>query len=88
MDAAAWQKSLGWDESAARRTQIITGSVGLVLLFIGVVMQWWAGNNISGEKAHPLPAPGCTPALLAHIHSGPSLCASRGVLGSPVGPPI
>jgi len=49
MDTAAWQKSLGWDESAARRSQLITGSVGLVILFIGVVMQWWAGNNISGE---------------------------------------
>jgi len=47
MDTAAWQKSLGWDESAARRSQLITGSVGLVILFIGVVMQWWAGNNIS-----------------------------------------
>jgi len=36
MDTAAWQKSLGWDESAARRSQLITGSVGLVILFIGV----------------------------------------------------
>mmetsp|Transcript_20881 Transcript_20881/g.40598 ORF Transcript_20881/g.40598 Transcript_20881/m.40598 type:complete len:390 (+) Transcript_20881:101-1270(+) len=45
--AAAWQQALGWNESASRRTQIITGSIGLVLLFCGVVMQWWAGNNIS-----------------------------------------
>ena len=45
--AAAWKQQLGWDESASRRTQIITGSIGLVLLFCGVVMQWWAGNNVS-----------------------------------------
>lgn len=42
-----WQQSLGWNESYSRRIRLITGLLGLALLFSGIVMQWWAGNNIS-----------------------------------------
>jgi hypothetical protein len=38
---------VGWDEGYARRVRLITGLVGLLLLFSGVVCQWWAGNNIA-----------------------------------------
>ena len=40
-------RQVGWDEGYARRVRLITGLVGLVLLFSGVVCQWWAGNNIA-----------------------------------------
>jgi hypothetical protein len=46
--AMEWQKALGWDQSSSRRLQLSTGISGLIILFCGVVMQWWAGNNISG----------------------------------------
>ena len=45
LTACPWQ--VGWDEGYARRVRLITGGVGLVLLFSGVVCQWWAGNNIA-----------------------------------------
>ena len=37
---------VGWDEGYQRRVRLITGLIGLVLLFSGVVCQWWAGNNM------------------------------------------
>jgi hypothetical protein len=36
-----WQESLGWNESYSRRIRLITGLLGLVLLFAGIVMQWY-----------------------------------------------
>ena len=38
---------VGWDESYARKVRLITGCIGLVLLFCGIVCQWWAGNNFA-----------------------------------------
>ena len=35
-----WQQSLGWNESYSRRIRLITGILGLALLFAGIVMQW------------------------------------------------
>ncbi|EKX49809.1 hypothetical protein GUITHDRAFT_161943 [Guillardia theta CCMP2712] len=40
-------KKLGWDEGKTRRIQLGTGIAGILLLFSGVVCQWWAGNNFS-----------------------------------------
>ena len=37
-----WQESLGWNESYSRRVRLITGLLGLALLFAGIVMQWYA----------------------------------------------
>jgi hypothetical protein len=36
-----WQEGLGWNESASRRIRLITGLIGLALLFAGIVMQWY-----------------------------------------------
>jgi hypothetical protein len=36
-----WQESLGWNESYSRRIRLITGLLGLTLLFAGIVMQWY-----------------------------------------------
>lgn len=41
------KSKVGWDEGQARRVRLITGLVGLTLLFSGVVCQWFAGNQIS-----------------------------------------
>jgi len=45
--ADTMKSKVGWDEGYARRVRLITGVVGLVLLFSGVVCQWWAGNNFA-----------------------------------------
>ena len=36
---------MGWDESNSRKIRIMTASLGLVLLFAGVICQWVAGND-------------------------------------------
>jgi len=42
------EETLGWSEDYAKRVRKITGLLGLILLFCGVICQWVAASRMSG----------------------------------------